>query len=568
MSLSILHLTDIHAGPGELRDEDLKQRIPGVEREKMLSRLTRYLHALPARPDFVAITGDLTIQGREEGLDIFRTWLQERIKEETLPKYDRFLIVPGNHDVTWKVKEGPGWHKLRYQFFFNRIAKIFPHAYLPDCDPPLNAAKLRFEKGAKLIGGLTTKTVLDEVVVSKSSPFLLDLNKDILMFGFNSTLGCGVYLPASERISTPLKSLLGFYSEGEVNEKLRAIESNYQDSLLVDAGYIGDEQLNFFSDVMIRLKKELGSKYSRLTKIALLHHHVSHLWQQQLEVKNFEATIDSAQLKQRLVEHEFDLVLHGHKHTNHVAIDGSIIPLDSSMQFSPICISSGGTIGGYPRLQDRQTFKLIKFEQESGPRNKATIEEIPLLDADPAHVLQNEKKVYPIPISSRLPALHDFEVLKTCTDKYLSGISAPELNADGLTILPGEFQIPTANPDIVSGASSYTCYRILESHSEKIFFDIFLATKELGFRQKARIYWLLSDVKKLEQTSDQKCKVVLIVGNLERTHFSESIRIGEIGESIRDLENVFQPARLNGLLEIRTHEFSQDEIERLIQQSV
>ena len=46
MSVVILHISDIHTGPGELRDEDMKQSVPGSEREQMLDRLAAYLRAV------------------------------------------------------------------------------------------------------------------------------------------------------------------------------------------------------------------------------------------------------------------------------------------------------------------------------------------------------------------------------------------------------------------------------------------------------------------------------------------------------------------------------------------
>ena len=102
---------------------------------------------------------------------------------------------------------------------------------------------------------------------------------------------------------------------------------------------------------------------------------------------------------------------------------------------------------------------------------------------------------------------------------------------------------------------------------KKVFYDIILATEDLGFRQKARIYWVLNDVKKLAESTNKKCKVIIIIGNLEKTHFFQGLSKDEISDSIKDLEKVFEPACKNGLLEIRTHLFTQDDIEILIKES-
>lgn len=566
MSVTILHLTDIHAGKKELKDEDLKVKIPDAERGKMLDRVTEYLQALPATPDFVAVTGDLTIQGDPEGLETFRSWMAERIAEKTLPPFNRIMVVPGNHDVKWGVQKRPGWHKERYELFYNTVAKLFPHPYLPDCDPKPNPAALDITPNTQtLVGGIKTKKKLGQVEVTSSWPFILDLRNDILIYGFNSTLGCGVYLPASQKVTDPLDGLLKGYKGERPGELAKQIQDGYQESLLVDAGFVGEDQLTYFGKIINRLRRKLGTKYSRLTKIALLHHHVSHLWQQQLEVKTFESVLDAARLKQKLIEYEFDLVLHGHKHTNHVALDGSVIPLNSQRQFSPLCISSGGTIGGYPRLQDRQSFKLIVLDEEKGPRTKALIREVPLNDADPRNVMATEAKIYSVPLSSRLPGLHDLAPLKQKADDFIRDACAPELGDPEKVVMAGaELRIPSTNSDLISGAQYYTCHRVLETPGAKTYYDIFLAPKALGFKQRARLYWMLNDVRSLSESSEKQVQVVLMIGNLEETHFFQGSRRGEVARSIDEMKRFFGPAIKKRLLEVRVHPFSQDEVEALI----
>src|SRR5439155_25058441 len=110
-------------------------------------------------------------------------------------------------------------------------------------------------------------------------------------------------------------------------------------------------------------------------------HHISHLWDQQLELKQFEALVDAAQLRRYLFENNFNFVLHGHKHTNNVSLDSSPIPVSEGTRYDPLCIVSGGTVGGVPRLSDCQTFKIINLVGDAGPRRKAVITEIPLKDA-------------------------------------------------------------------------------------------------------------------------------------------------------------------------------------------
>ncbi len=567
MSISILHLSDIHAGKMELKDEDLKQRVPDAERERMIERLTNYLRSLSSPPDYVAISGDFTIQGDEQGFIDFRKWLTERVSEGSLPSYENIIITPGNHDVIWRVENREGWHKERYKYIFENLCKFLPHAYVPECDPSLNYKNFTIPtKPSTSLGGLTTVAKLGKVEIDKSFPFLLDLEKDILLFAFNSTLGCGVYLPTDSNIIQPLGGLCAIFDKNDViKEKIIKIRNSYKESLLVDAGLVGEDQLKYFSNLMTKIRNRLGSKYNRLTKIAILHHHISQLWRQQLEVKIFESVLDAAQLKQSLIEYEFDMVLHGHKHTNHVSLDGSIIPISSKKPFSPICICSGGTISGYPRLNDTQSFKVIIFDEDTGPRTSATVMEVPLLDdPDPRHVIQNESKIYPVPISSRLPGLHDLPDVKEKLDSFLRDKYAKELKTDGHLVVSGaKSQLPPADTDIVSKASKYNFDCIIDKSAERIFYDIILATRTLNFRQRARIYWMLTDVKSLANREKKKSKIVILIGNLEGTHFFRGQIRGEINESIKLIKKWFSPALKGSLLQIRQHNFVQDEVEEL-----
>src|SRR5690349_11698972 len=92
----ILHLTDLHLGAGELRDEDMKITVEGAERARVVDRLGAYLRALGTRPDFVCATGDFTNAGRPDGFTMFREWIEPLIEDGVLPPADRILITPGN----------------------------------------------------------------------------------------------------------------------------------------------------------------------------------------------------------------------------------------------------------------------------------------------------------------------------------------------------------------------------------------------------------------------------------------------------------------------------------------
>jgi 3',5'-cyclic AMP phosphodiesterase CpdA len=566
VALSVLHLTDIHAGPGAVEDIDLKDFIPEADRQTMLDRLSDYLRALPTPPDYVVVSGDTANKGDPTGMTLFRSWLIGRIKEKTLPDASRILIVPGNHDVKWGVPERVGWHRERYEAFAKAFVYAFPHAHIPEHDPDLNAGKVKLN-GKPQLGGMKAVAKHGDLRLVWSEPFILDLDKDLLLFGFNSTLGCGVYLREDPAVSQPLATLRDLHKGTPSAALLQQIEEKYTNSRLVDAGLIGKPQLDYFGNLMKRLKKELGeTRFANLTKIAVLHHHVAHLWRQQLELKRFEAVVDAAQLKQALIAYGFHFVLHGHKHMNHVALDGTVIGVGEGRTRTPLCIVSGGTISGYPRIGDKQTFKVLNFSEERGPRRAMTIVEVPLLqDAAPETVLREEAQHYQVTLASAVAELHDFNRLKEQLDEVVVRSKCAAELQDAESIAWGDdATLPPTDPELVGPQTRYQLNRIVQTKDRTLFLDVILATSRLRFQQRARVYWLLRDVKHLSQEEARPSKVLLLIGNLENTPLAQTTVPEEVGTSIANLREWFAPAISAGWLEVRIYQFTEEEVAAII----
>lgn len=569
MSLSILHLSDFHAGPGELEDEDQKSHVSGIERSRYIDRLARYLRGLYPRPDYVVITGDFTNRGNEAGFQETRQWLLQQIHEGFLPDPSRFLITPGNHDVAWGIEQSAnGWHKERYKLFWNNFGAMFPHAHINEMDPELRYDRPFIDVPTAaarpgIIGGLRTRQEGDEIIVTESHPFLLDIENEILIFAFNSSLACGVYQAADPKVVNALDQLRGSAVDDDARNAVDGLGAAYKKGLLVDAGYIGNQQIDYFSQLMARLKyRDLGPRYSRLTKIAILHHHVSHLWNQQLEVKSFESVLDAAKLKQALVECGFDLVLHGHKHTNHVAFDASVIPLSGKHQLNPICVISAGTIGGYPRTGHQQTFKLINFNEDRGPRSFASLREIPLWDrADPITAIKNDSVVYNIKLSSRLEDISDLSGIRLGLQERLFQAIAAEARLNTARMHP--VPLSPSRSDIALNFKEPLFDHAITFSNQVIFYIVFLLSRELTRDQKAHVYASLIEAKALAEHENKTCLTVLLLGNLEETRFFEGTSKGEIKRSIEELERWLAPAVASGILEVRKHQFAQDEAEKI-----
>lgn len=569
MPLTILHLSDFHAGPGELEDDDQKVWISGIERSRYIDRLAHYLRGLSQTPDYVVITGDFTNRGNEEGFGDVRRWLLKQIHEGLLPDPSRFLVTPGNHDVTWGIEQTNGWHKERYKFFYQHFGTLFPHAHINDTDTKLVSSQPFIDVATTppgvIIGGFRTRKEGDATIVTESHPFLLDLDKDVLLFAFNSSLACGVYQSADPKVIASLEQLLGSATNEDTRNTIDELRAAYKKGLLVDAGYVGNQQIEYFSQLMTRLKyRDLSPRYSRLTKIAILHHHVSHLWNQQLEIKSFESVLDAQKLKKALLDYGFDLVLHGHKHTNHVAFDASVIPISSKERPNPICIISAGTIGGYPRSGDKQTFKLISLNEDHGPRSFATIREVPLWDrADPVAAIKNDAVVYNVKLSSRLEDISDLSGIRQALYNRVFQAIAGEAKSN--TSSSRSIPLSPSRTDIALNFQEPLFDHAVEIANESIFYLVLLLSHRITRDQNARIYASLIEAKSIAEREQRNCRLIVLFGNLEETKFFEGVTKGEVKWSIDQLERWLAPALASRILEVRKYQFTQDELEKIAQ---
>ena len=550
-----LHISDIHAGPGELKDEDGKSSIPNAERQRLLDRLSRYLRSLAAKPDFVVISGDITIQGRVEGYQRVRDWLIDLQKKGIIPDLCRIIIVPGNHDVE-RLKRRSDDETIRFRDFWSSFGKLLPHAYIPGHDPepdPNIFGNLINKNG--LSGGIQLCEEHGETSLKSSLPFLIDMDRKLLIYAFNSAHGCGAPLAPDDEIMKSIARLKA--RDADVKGIAEQLEERYLDSLIVDAGMLTDNQLQIFNDWMDFFQKFVGPEFQNFTKIATLHHHIGHLWRQQLELKSFEATVDAPQFKQYLIERGFDVVLHGHKHTNHVGIDASVIPLSEDVDYNPLISVSGGTVGGHPRLGDGFSFKLLELNDNFFPRRNAIIHEIPLEDAgDPRQVIEKRSKQYSVDLYTRIGHVHQIEDIKSTLDEHVVQLVAPEIDGENYTTSRNVSLASSLNDRF--DAIKYKCFAIASSTDDELLFDVILATGRVQFETFARVRWFVSDAF-LGGGSEKRRKVVLLIGDLSETHFNIQYSAGEIAQSIEKLRSFLSPAIKAELVELRIHKFSQDE---------
>ncbi|WP_437299044.1 HipA N-terminal domain-containing protein [Sorangium sp. So ce426] len=130
--VTLLHLSDLQFGPHH-RFEGPSS--PGSLLQRLRDDLDRLREEDGTRPDLVLLTGDLTEYGMKSQFDQLLSFAHGLTEVTELPPR-RVVVVPGNHDVNWKLCEAyfaeragneerpllPYWPKLRpYAEFFARF---------------------------------------------------------------------------------------------------------------------------------------------------------------------------------------------------------------------------------------------------------------------------------------------------------------------------------------------------------------------------------------------------------------------------------------------------------------
>jgi endonuclease/exonuclease/phosphatase family metal-dependent hydrolase/3',5'-cyclic AMP phosphodiesterase CpdA len=343
--VAILHLSDLHFGPGEAEPGEWKTPITFAKRETQRDAFVNFVQAggLPRCPDFVVVSGDVTVRGDPQGWQLYLNTVEPLIRAGWLPNADRFVLVPGNHDVTRTTPATIRNELARWQPFVDALGGRHARAWIPAVDKAADEM-LRQACNQMLPGRGRWGGVLHETVEatgehrSTAFPFLFDRDRRVLFYAFNSASISGNVLPMSASLDDDIKLLRAL--DGNSAKAMANVVAELERLRQIDPARIDPRELALFELLLAEITKRDERGLADVLKVAVLHHHVTSIFPE--EVKSFELMLNAGQFKRQLRDEGFHLILHGHKHWGEPFVDTAVSGGGAHV------VVSGGTIAGPP----------------------------------------------------------------------------------------------------------------------------------------------------------------------------------------------------------------------------
>ncbi len=382
----LLHLSDLHFGSRSKEDVDWKTFISNAERETRKDRLQAILELLDRKPDYVIISGDVTVAGRKDGFQSthdFIDWLESNFNITR----NNIVVVPGNHDVArTKNIMNPISQKDRWNDFHRYIGHRCIRPWLPSHDPDKEKiiddleTSLRAAKENSIWGGFHCDTGETELRNSRPFPFVLNRKQKILIYAFNSASISGGHIEVDPKVSNAINALKSgeFRHNSDLSIVIEALDSERQ----IDAARIQPEEIGLFQRIMNTLRDTAPDEIEQILRIAVLHHHVVPYPLE--EVKKFDLPTNAGRFIKELTEEKFQVIFHGHKH--YPSIFSSSTPIEDKSQL----VFSGGTVGGGEATGKKAGFHVIDYHPTSSFLESSFIELKE--DGNPKNIVNNAQK--------------------------------------------------------------------------------------------------------------------------------------------------------------------------------
>jgi 3',5'-cyclic AMP phosphodiesterase CpdA len=309
----ILHLSDLHLGSPSDWQLDYTDKF-GLDRaagntktdhlKQTLRALGERLSSTSRRLDAIVVSGDLTNANQSDGYAEFPQLLTEL--GSSLPRDERIMVVPGNHDTDWSIQPGD---RAKFKRF-------------------LDATRGRY--ASSLLNGLDyDQTNLRRSAGSRGAPCpILELD-DVTLVAISSADFCGVI---EQKSKTPWDRVVGDYRAGDGSDEAIAARKQAADELrrlrLFDMARIDKRQIEALADRLKRTSFARAPDEDTKLRVAVLHHPIGPVTDRE-EIKAFDAMTNLAEVRNFLFDQGFHLVLHGHKHESYTAWEWLLPPSES-----------------------------------------------------------------------------------------------------------------------------------------------------------------------------------------------------------------------------------------------
>lgn len=355
--IRLLHLSDLHFGERSKEDVEWKTFISTMQHETRKDRLKSILGELDQVPDYVIISGDLTIAGRKDGFKStveLLDWMENQLGLSR----DAIVAVPGNHDVTRasglpEVVDAEARWKNYHRFMGERCVRPWLPSHDPDQSTILSNLQTALESAEhSRLWGAFAHDVVDESGACLPFPFVFDRDRNLLIYAFNSASVSGSHIEIDANTRAAVESLRS--ARSKYKKDFEAVLKAYEGELSIDPARIQPEELGLFHGIMNMLRGFAGDELEDALKVAVLHHHVVPLPIE--EVKKFDVPTNAGRFVKELTEAAFHMILHGHKHYPEPFSSGT------SLNDQAQLVLSGGTIGGGEATGKSAGFYVVDYD--------------------------------------------------------------------------------------------------------------------------------------------------------------------------------------------------------------
>lgn len=386
---TLLHLTDLHLDtPDDHAGAEFKNDIvPLADRPDRIGALKSTLQALAESPwelDAIVITGDIPFKNGidSRGWDQFDTALQPLEAAGKLPRPEKIVVTPGNHDVAWRKRVGDPDHYTEFCAHVRDAGYITP-----------------------LLDGIDLNE--DGQITSGRTHHLLDLSGRVVVVPINSSHYCG----ALEPMTAPLTDDRWAQALDELRSADPALADDAAEKMASlraqDIARISEQQFRALTELVEGIKRDVrdaGVDPTSLVWISALHHHLLPVSTDE-EFKSYESMTNLGRFRQLLVDLGFDVVLHGHKHSggifwDHVHKKGASLRARDPQ----LLIVSGSTAGSRQEGTDEMA-RLLQVDPAATKR-AVVVSKVPVLDLGarlPEELLAEQASLWDAKMSLEAP---------------------------------------------------------------------------------------------------------------------------------------------------------------------